>query len=97
MNEDSRYCESSHSNTYGHFKIFKTFYIYGKCKVVKRAVLSKVYNNEFPKYRGWALKCAPSPIKIIYIYIQGVSKKLNRFEIALNFAKQQFVSGFLYI
>ena len=24
-------------------------------------------------------------------------KKLNRFEIALNFAKQLFVSGFLYI
>ena len=33
-----------------------------------------------------------------YIHIYRVyKKKLNRFEIALNFAKHLFVSGFLYI
>ena len=36
----------------------------------------------------------------VYIYMcvyRVYQKKLNRFEIALNFAKHLFVSGFLYI
>jgi hypothetical protein len=32
-----------------------------------------------------------------YATVQGISKKLNRFEIALNSAKQRLVSCFLYI
>jgi hypothetical protein len=38
-------------------------------------------------------------IGLLHIYIYRVyKKKLNRFEIALNFAKQLFVSGFyIYI
>ena len=36
------------------------------------------------------------PITVGPLY-RVYQKKLNRFEIALNFAKQLFVSGFLYI
>ena len=35
--------------------------------------------------------------EVRFLLYRVYKKKLNRFEIALNFAKQLFVSGFLYI
>jgi hypothetical protein len=50
----------------------------------------------------WYLPCWCNVIRWIrclwcYSECTGCIKKLNRFEIALNFAKQQLVSSFLYI
>ena len=71
----------------GHLKVYVfivgyTFFIVHTCTIGLNSV-----------FRGPKLDLRQYNIAIYRVY----QKKLNRFEIALNFAKHLFVSGFLYI
>jgi hypothetical protein len=62
-------------------------------------LLGKPSGNCFIKQDDalWSVNSLHGAIQIRTLLYRVYKKKLNRFEIALNFAKHLFVSGFFYI